>query len=132
MVRCAEGPRVQQPSAGRQHAGDAVDIFVVSIASSKLSQRRQDAREAVSASMVLPEPGGPIMSTLWPPAAGNLQTALGRRLAADVAKIGSGFGNRDAGRARGRSDGREVFRLGEHRHHFGEVPDAEYIHAFDD
>jgi hypothetical protein len=42
-------------------------ILVVSIASSKVSGGSTPASRL--ASMVLPEPGGPIMSTLWTPAA---------------------------------------------------------------
>ena len=62
-------------------------ILVVSMASSKVSGGRIPANRF--ASMVLPEPGGPIISTLWPPAAATCKRPLGRGLPAHVAKIGS-------------------------------------------
>ncbi len=48
--------------------------LVVSSASSKVSGGRMAASRL--ASMVLPEPGGPIMSTLWPPAAATSSARL--------------------------------------------------------
>ena len=44
------------------------------------------------ASIVLPEPGGPIISTLWPPAAAIEQRALRELVAGDVGEVGARLG----------------------------------------
>ncbi len=66
VVRRPERPPSNQARARRQNPRDAVD-FVSSIASSCVSGGRMPA--ILRASMVLPEPGGPISNTLCEPAA---------------------------------------------------------------
>ena len=93
VMRRAERTVGEQARAGREQAGDAVDL-VVSSASGKVSGGRMPARRL--ASIVLPEPGGPIISTLCDAGGGDLEGALGRGLAADVGEIERGFAGRGA------------------------------------
>ena len=71
-MRRAERPCADKSAAGIEHTGKAVNLRRCQ--SFFEGQRRQDGRHAL-ASMVLPEPGGPIISRLWPPAAA---TAIAR------------------------------------------------------
>ena len=79
-------------SATRRRASPAtLWIRVTSIASARVSGGRIEGSRR--ASIVLPTPGGPDSSRLWPPAAAIVERADRRRVAADVREVGD-----DAGR----------------------------------
>ena len=65
MVRRAERARAYQTRAAVEHSGDAVDLGRLQASSNVSGGRMVGMRLA---SMVLPEPGGPIIRMLCPPA----------------------------------------------------------------
>ena len=73
MVRGAEGAVRDQACVGVEHAGDGVDLRGLERFLKRSGGRMEGRRLA---SMVLPEPGGPIIRRLWPPAAATSRARL--------------------------------------------------------
>ena len=69
--------RRARPSARARSAPATLSIAADSSASSSLSGGRMPGKRC--ASIDLPVPGGPTISTLWPPGGGDLERALGGR-----------------------------------------------------
>ena len=83
VVRRPERPLRRQPAAACSPA--TLWIRVTSSASARSSGGRIEGRRR--ASIVLPTPGGPLSSRLWPPAAAIVQRAERARVAADVGEV---------------------------------------------
>ena len=83
------------------------------------------------ASMVLPEPGGPIISTLWPPAAATSSARLAVVCPRTSRKSGSRR-RRAPWPLRDCETGVNSPGRVSKRDHFGQVPHAEHAHALDD
>jgi hypothetical protein len=73
MVRRVEGPVADQRYVAGQHAGDRVDARHVQRLGGVMRGRIEGMERASS---VLPEPGGPDIRTLWPPAAATSNARL--------------------------------------------------------
>ena len=101
-------------------------ILVVSMASSKVSGGRMPASRL--ASMLLPEPGGPIIRTLCEPAAATSMRALGHGLPAHIAEIGRARRVRVAVLRSGHARVK-LFRPGQQRDHLRQVPHAIHLDA---
>ena len=84
-MRRAERPLGQQPRAGRERAGHRVDGRAPR-APPRTSKggRMPGSRRA---SIVLPAPGGPIISRLWPPAAATSSARRAKSLPAQVSEV---------------------------------------------
>ena len=73
MVRRAERPVADQRHVARQHPGDGIDARHVQRLGGVMRGRIDGSERARS---VLPEPGGPDIKMLWPPAAATSKARL--------------------------------------------------------